>query len=429
MRSEVKWQCLMFLLSKDKIIWTKAGLVHLGTGHVLRDHQGARDFHHSSSIAKVCRVSFQIMWHGQIEFHPSLTWTSPSPWEYAGHIDAKRGIQMICNDTGVLELYLYRSFSIGRYTYASRTERFAGPQVSPCSNSCCTVNGGVCSWRYEILLFSFSMVQFLDFLPRQAPLDWHKLTVFSTWNVCSEDFVQTRVIIPTQLRIHSPFQLLGVNVLSLGNCASLRWKQYETVAKPCLRWNRCSMIFIRCLNSKMSDTTHIRILSLYTCLSIHIRIWKAWWLCTSKWSALWWCIMRRLSSKGDTNGDLNNGTPLPVHKSSPVAIAKLKGSVGLNDPGQRELLKLCLSLTLAWSMVHGPSWSNSCSFTLLHAPSCSFMVLRGPSCAKQDVWKSTAARNFVPVKQTRHPGSRNRRHSFHTRCPAQAWHSFPETHG
>lgn len=316
------------------------------------------------------------MWHGQIEFHPSLTWTSPSPWEYAGHIDAKRGKQMICNDTGALELYLYnRSFSIGRYTYASRTERFAGPQVSPCSNSCCTVNGGVCSWRYEILLFSFSMVQFLDFLPRQAPLGWHKLTVFSTWNVCSEDFVQTRVVIPTQLRIHSPFQLLGVNVLSLGNCASLRWKQYEPVAKPCLRWNRCSMIFIRCLNSKMSDTTHIRILSLYTCLSIHIRIWKAWWLYTSKWSALWWCIMRRLSSKGDTNGDLNNGTPLPVHKSSPVAIAKLKGSVGLNDPGQRELLKLCLSLTLAWSMVHGPSWSNSCSFTLLHAPSWSFVVL------------------------------------------------------
>ena len=85
--------------------------------------------------------------------------------------------------------------------------------------------------------------------------------------------------------------------------------------------------------------------------------------------------MRRLSSTGDTNGDLNNGTPLPVHKSSPVAIAKLKGSVGLNDPGQRELLKLCLSLTLAWSMVHGPSWSNSCSFTLLHAPSWSFVVL------------------------------------------------------
>ena len=29
----------------------------------------------------------------------------------------------------------------------------------------------------------------------------------------------------------------------------------------------------------------------------------------------------------------------------PVAIAKLKGSIGLNDPGQRELLKLCLSLS------------------------------------------------------------------------------------
>ena len=69
-----------------------------------------------------------------------------------------------------------------------------------------------------------------------------------------------------------------------------------------------------------------------------------------------------LSSKRDTK----NGTPLPVQKSSPVAIAKLKGSVGLNDPGQRELLKLCLSLTLAWFMVHGPSWSNSCSFMVLH---------------------------------------------------------------
>ena len=106
-----------------------------------RGQRLSSQFLHCQSVRRV--VSNNVTWTNRIS--PFLDLDKPSPWEYAGHIDAKRGIQMICNDTGVLELYLYRSFSIGRYTYASRTERFAGPQVSPCSNSCCTVNGGVCS--------------------------------------------------------------------------------------------------------------------------------------------------------------------------------------------------------------------------------------------------------------------------------------------
>lgn len=43
----------------------RACLIHLGTGHVLRDHQGARDFHYSSFIQQCKYVQFERLFNRQ----------------------------------------------------------------------------------------------------------------------------------------------------------------------------------------------------------------------------------------------------------------------------------------------------------------------------------------------------------------------------